>query len=311
MKKRHRRPMLVLGFSASRYSTKNIDLPYIYLLSSGMKEGITPGRDVVMVLPAQSFDVTLDEAKRIQYELREQVVLSDTIPDIGRVRIVGGADVAFLAPVSGITGLPGSAPGEVSPEHKRASIVPRTRFVRATHAVAGIVLLDVANGEVIETVHAIFPVRMPYIPGFLSFREGPAILAAFGELSHVPEVMLYDGCGIAHPRGCGLASHMALLTGIPSVGCAKNRLCGTCDNPGNNRGEWTDILFHGEVVGSCVRTRTNVKPVFVSPGNGFSVTGARELVLKLSARYRLPDVIRLAHQLVSREKTEYEKHFAD
>ena len=172
-----------------------------------------------MVFPTQSFDVPLDEAKRIQHELREQVVLSDTIPDIGRVRTVGGADVAFLAPVGGINGLSGSSAGEGHSEQKRASTMPpRTRPVRAAHAVAGIVVLDVASGEVIETFHAVVPVRMPYIPGFLSFREGPAILAAFGELSHLPEVMLYDGCGIAHPRGFGLASHLSLLTGIPSVG---------------------------------------------------------------------------------------------
>ena len=265
-----------------------------------------------MVFPTQSFDVSLEEAKRIQHELRERVVLSDTVPDIDRIRTVGGADVAFLMTVGDHKGSPGNTTEEEPYVRERISPVPqRVRLVRATHAVAGIVVLDPASGEVIETAHAAVPVRMPYIPGFLSFREGPAILAAFGELSRLPEVMLYDGCGIAHPRGFGLASHMALLTGIPSVGCAKNRLCGSCDDPGSDRGEWTDILYRSEVVGSCVRTRTNVKPVFVSPGSGFSIAGARELVLRLAIGYRLPEATRLAHNLVTREKNTYQKLFAD
>ncbi len=257
-----------------------------------------------MGFSTHSFDVSLQEAKLIQEDLRKRVILHDLEPGIGNARIVGGADVAFLT-LPDHQGTPGGIEtrGIDSEQPVSRGFFSRSQ-IRATHALAGIVVLDSESGEIIETAHALTPVTMPYIPGYLSFREGPAIIAALGELSCRPEVMMYDGCGIAHPRGFGLASHMAVLTGIPSVGCAKSRLCGSCDEPGGSRGAWTEIVFHDVVVGSCVRTRTNVKPVFVSPGSGISLESSRNLVLRLAVKYRLPETTRLAHQLVSRKKIE-------
>ena len=171
-------------------------------------------------------------------------------------------------------------------------------------ALACIVVFDRKRGNVVETVFSSAPVLIPYIPGFLSFREGPAILSAFGELSTVPEVIIYDGCGIAPPRGLGLASHMALITGIPSIGCAKSLLCGKCEEPGSIKGDWTEIVYKEDCVGVCLRTRTNVKPVYVSPGSGFSFDSARKLVISLSIKYRLPEPTRLAHKFVTAYKKE-------
>ena len=117
--------------------------------------------------------------------------------------------------------------------------------------------------------------------------------------------MIYDGCGIAHPRGFGLASHMAVLTGIPSIGCAKSRLFGMCDEPGLTKGDWTYIQHKKNIIGACQRTRNNVKPVYISPGSGFSINSARELILSLTWKYRLPEPTRLAHNLVTAEKNIY------
>ena len=256
--------------------------------------------------PFHSFDVSFDEAKRIQEQLRTHLVLSDTVSSDAEIELVGGVDVAFITHGYKLTG---QAPGMVNDvEALHAPCISSSAPYRAKNrfpgirALAGIVVIDTKCGRVVETVSAVAEVFFPYVPGFLSFREGPAVLAAVRELSHTPGVMIYDGCGIAHPRGCGLATHMGILTGIPSIGCAKSHLCGTCDKPGFAKGEWTEIVLNGTVVGSCLRTRDGVKPVFVSPGTGFSIEGARRMVLSLAWKYRLPAPTRLAHSLVTREK---------
>ncbi len=218
-------------------------------------------------------EISLDEAKKIQLELREKITLIDTIENHDSVRLVGGADVGFL-----------KSDGDT------------------LSALAGIVIYDRTRGEITEQVFAAVPITLPYIPGFLSFREGPAILKALAELSGLPGVMMYDGCGIAHPRGFGLASHMAVLTEIPSIGCAKSRLCGWCDEPGVNKGDWSVLTYKDTPVGACLRTRTNVKPVFISPGSGFSIESARKFVLACTGKYRIPEPTRLAHQFVTAEK---------
>ena len=252
-----------------------------------------------------SFDVTLDEAKRIQHELRDRVILSDLI-SIDDISVVSGVDIAFLkedyAPAGGYD--PDSVPAERADAHDAGFTTGR--FPRGTRvtAVAAVVTVDVRNGVVLETAYATAPVFFPYIPGFLSFREGPAVLAAIEELNVRPGVMLYDGCGIAHPRGFGLASHMAVLTGIPSAGCAKSLLCGLCGEPLPVKGSWTDLMYNDQRVGVCLRTRDNVRPVYVSPGSGFSVDGARELVMACVGKYRLPEPTRLAHTFVTAKKKE-------
>ena len=253
-----------------------------------------------MECPFHSFNVSTGEAKEIQYDLRGRVELSDSI-SVKNVELIGGADVAFLTETPDSSNVPAagyaySVDGEYIPERSQQA---EQEHKPAVSALAVIVILDAATGNLIETVHAQAPVYFPYIPGFLSFREGPAVLAAFGKLKTFPGVMCYDGCGIAHPRGFGLASHMGVLTGIPSVGCAKSRLCGTHDEPGQKKGSWTELQYKNRIVGACLRTRDNVRPVFVSPGSGFSVNGARELVMTCVDKYRLPEPTRLAHNFVT------------
>ena len=259
-----------------------------------------------MFCPFHSFDVTFEEAKHIQNELRKRVEISDTISNTDELELIGGADVAFIDSVGDssqeyitdtISHYKNTSDGKTSLKSK-----VRRKNIKA---LAGIVILDVKQGSVVETACTTAEVPFPYVPGYLSFREGPAILAAIGELSLLPGVMIYDGCGIAHPRGLGLASHMGILTGIPSIGCAKSLLCGICKEPGNSKGNWTEITYNEKVVGACLRTRDNVKPVYVSPGSGFSVRRARELILSLAWKYRLPEPTRLAHNLVTSEKRMY------
>ncbi|MFC1693357.1 endonuclease V [Candidatus Latescibacterota bacterium] len=256
-----------------------------------------------MSCPIHSFDVSFKEAKQIQSELCALVKLTDTVSLRDDVDLVGGADVAFITQVPGTSrkytdGIKGSSESH-TPEH-----IGKTSDITA---LAVVVTYDIKRCCVEETAYAAAPVVFPYVPGYLSFREGPAILAALGKLNMLPGVMLYDGCGIAHPRGFGLASHMAALSGIPSVGCAKSRLCGICSMPGSEKGSWTYIICHDRPVGTCLRTRDNVKPVYVSPGSGFSIDSARELVLSLAGKYRLPEPTRLAHNLVTEKKKLYKK----
>ncbi|MFC1541330.1 endonuclease V [Candidatus Latescibacterota bacterium] len=262
-----------------------------------------------MNCPFHSFDVSIDEAKYIQNELKKRVKLFDAISDFGTIKYVGGADVAFIETFSDF-------PRKTNTDntfHKDTdyrignSEKPDKTKKKLTTALAGVVLFDIRNNRIVETVCATVPVTYPYIPGFLSFREGQAILAALGKLSTLPGFMIYDGCGIAHPRGFGLASHMAVLTGIPSIGCAKSSLVGKYEYPGLQKGEWTSIRHKDNIVGMCLRTRTNVKPVFVSPGSGFTMKSARDVILSLSYKHRLPEPTRLAHNLVTSEKKNYLK----
>ena len=234
--------------------------------------------------PVHSFAVTLPEAIQIQKELSALVEQSDAIGSHESVELVGGADVAFLT----------LSRGEDSTDSPLGE--------SGVRALACVVIMDMKRRQVVETVFATSPVLFPYIPGLLSFREGPAVLAALGELTTLPEIMMYDGAGIAHPRGLGIASHMAALTGIPSIGCAKSLLCGSHDEPGMEKGDWNYIYYRKRVVGTCLRTRRGVKPMYISPGSGFSVDGACRFALGLTGKYRLPEPTRMAHQLVTEHK---------
>ena len=259
-----------------------------------------------MICPVHSFNVSLEEAKRIQFDLRKRVTLSDAISDFDEIKFVGGADVAFIETVANFPRTQNTDNRFlVNTSSRNKSSIERDAQKNKLTALAGVVIMDIKEGCVIETTCATAPVFYPYIPGFLSFREGPAILAALGKLFNLPGVMIYDGCGIAHPRGFGLASHMAVLTGIPSIGCAKSRLFGMCDEPGLTKGDWTYIQHKKNIIGACQRTRNNVKPVYISPGSGFSINSARELILSLTWKYRLPEPTRLAHNLVTAEKKIY------
>ncbi len=165
------------------------------------------------------------------------------------------------------------------------------------------VTMEAGNFSIVEKTATVCPVRMPYIPGLLSFREAPACLEALKKLKRTPDVLFVDGQGIAHPRRLGIASHIGLFAGIPTVGCAKSRLIGEYEPPGMKKGDRSDLRIGRERIGQVVRTRDGVKPLFISPGNRVSVQQAGELVLAMCSRYRLPEPARMAHRLV----TEYKK----
>lgn len=139
-------------------------------------------------------------------------------------------------------------------------------------------------------------VPFPYLPGFLSLREAPAILAALRKLSHFPDVVLVDGQGIAHPRRFGLACHVGILSRLPTIGVAKNQLVGKFEEPPPQRGAWSPLELEGQLVGAVLRTRTGVKPLFVSPGHLITLHEAVEIVLHCSTRYRIPEPLRMADQ---------------
>jgi deoxyribonuclease V len=179
--------------------------------------------------------------------------------------------------------------------------------------VACVVLLKLPAFELIETVNAVQKLTFPYIPGLLSFREAPVCIAAVEKLKNEPDAFIIDGQGIAHPRRFGLACHLGLFFDKPTVGCAKSRLIGSFENPPPQKGAYSLLkdISRGnhqssiinnqlqEVIGAVVRTRTNVKPVFVSVGNKCSLKNAIEITLSCTTRYRIPEPARLAHQLVS------------
>ncbi|MCF6158903.1 MAG: endonuclease V [wastewater metagenome] len=154
--------------------------------------------------------------------------------------------------------------------------------------------------EQLEEASAISRVKFPYIPGLLSFREAPVLLKAFRKLKTIPDIILFDGQGIAHPRHCGLASHMGLILDKPSIGCAKNRLIGKYDPVENTVGAYSELLYRNQVVGAALRTKINTKPIFVSPGHKIDLISAIPIVLKTCCGYRIPEPIRQAHLFVNK-----------
>lgn len=174
---------------------------------------------------------------------------------------------------------------------------------------AVVVLLRLPQFELVETVSASRKVTFPYIPGLLSFREAPVFVTAVEKLQNQPDVFIIDGQGIAHPRRLGLAAHLGLFLDQPTIGCAKSRLTGTYKEPPLEKGTYCPLKdekrkqnTQSEIIGAVVRTRTNVKPVFVSVGHKCLLEDAIRVVLDCSVRYRLPEPTRLAHQAVSKLK---------
>lgn len=156
--------------------------------------------------------------------------------------------------------------------------------------------------EILETVHAVNKLTFPYVPGLLSFREAPTCLDALANLSVEPDVIMVDGHGIAHPRRLGIASHIGLFVDIPTIGCAKKKLVGEYEIPGEQKGSFSTLTHKDEQIGVVLRTRDNVKPVFVSVGNNCSLEQAKEIVLSCAVKYRLPEPTRLADKLVGQIK---------
>ncbi len=217
------------------------------------------------------FDVDYREAVRIQESLRTKLILRDCgLPR--KPAIIAGADVSY---------------GKGS-----------DMFF------AAVVSLSFPSLQLIEEAFAAERAPFPYIPGLLSFREGPALLAAFARLRHTPDVALFDGQGIAHPRGIGLASHMGLFLDLPAIGCAKSRLVGDYEPVGEQPGDYADLMHEGRVAGAVLRTKERVKPVFVSPGHKIGFKSAVKLVLSCSGGYKLPEPVRQAHLAVNRFRRE-------
>lgn len=216
-----------------------------------------------------SWKLTPSEARRLQEKLAPQVV---TRSRPGPIRRVAGADVAF------------------SRDGKRA--------------IAGMVLMEFPSLQITECVHATAPLAFPYVPGLLTFREGPALERAFKKLSRRPDLVFFDGQGLAHPRRIGIASHMGLLWNIPSIGCAKSRLCGEESAPGLRRGAWTPLKDKGEVIGAVLRTRHGVKPVYISVGHLIDLETALAMTLACHDGTRIPKPTREADHLVGRLKAE-------
>lgn len=161
---------------------------------------------------------------------------------------------------------------------------------------AAIVVMTFPDLEPIEGVTAQMPTPFPYITGLLTFREGQVILAAHAKLKHRPGAYLFDGMGMIHPRRLGIASHMGLWLDKPAVGCGKSYLIGEYLEPGPEKGSYTRLYDRGELIGVVLRTRANVKPVYVSVGHRATLDTARELTLRCTTRYKLPEPVRAAHR---------------
>lgn len=168
--------------------------------------------------------------------------------------------------------------------------------------VAAVVLWDRRRQVVCEQHVAVRKLTFPYVPGLLSFREAPAVLAALRKLRRTPDVLMCDGHGLAHPRSFGIACHVGVIVGLPAIGCAKSRLIGEHDEPALERGARTTLRHRGRIVGTVLRTRAGVKPVFVSVGHRIDLGTAERVTLDCAIRYRLPEPTRLADHLAAEAK---------
>lgn len=166
---------------------------------------------------------------------------------------------------------------------------------------AAVVVLSYPDLAPVDYALARGPARFPYIPGFLSFREAPVILDALTMLREAPDLVICDGQGIAHPRRLGIASHLGVLSGLPTIGCAKSLLVGRHPELPDERGARVPLTHRREQVGWVVRTRPGVKPVYVSPGHCVALDTAADLVMACVTRYRLPETTRYAHNLASNQ----------
>ena len=170
---------------------------------------------------------------------------------------------------------------------------------------AAAVVYDRETQRIVEVAHARRDAEVPYVPGFLSFREGPAVLAAIGNLKHPFGAICFDGQGYAHPRRCGLASHMAITLDVPGIGVAKSRFIGTFEEPAAEAGAFSPLMDSGEEIGIVLRTRDGVRPLFVSVGHRVDLASAQALVLACVTRYRIPEPTRQADIEVARFKARF------
>lgn len=205
---------------------------------------------------------SIDEARKVQEILRKMVKIK---PLISKPQYICGVDASFS-----------------------------TEYVFACASLFKFPELIHIEDKVIK-----MKLDFPYVPNFLSFREGKAIMEAINSLKTKPDVILYDGQGIAHPLSFGIASHIGVLTGIPSIGCAKSKLIGEYRIPGEERGSFSYLYHKGKVIGVVLRTKTRVKPLFVSPGHLIDIPSSIEIVLESTTKYRIPEPLRRAHQMAT------------
>ncbi len=210
---------------------------------------------------------------RIQSEIASKAVLKDCT-DINRISLVAGADQAFF------------------------------REEDSEKIVSAVVVMKYPSFDVVEHAFSIMHVEFPYIPGLLAFREAPAIISAFNRLKWKPDVLFVDGCGINHPRFAGLATHVGVVLNIPTVGVAKNLLCGKGEVP-ERVGEASEIVFKGTVVGYFLKSKKNCKPIIVAPGNKISVKTSVELTRRCIRRHKLPEPTRMAHVFANKIKKQH------
>jgi deoxyribonuclease V len=170
----------------------------------------------------------------------------------------------------------------------------------SSHAFAGVVLLEFPSLKVVDEFTLADELTFPYIPGFLSFREAPILLKLFRKVRPAPDLIFFDGQGIAHPRKLGLACHMGLFLDRPAIGCAKTRLIGEYEEPGRKKGSFSDLLDkEHNVLGAVLRSRESCKPIFISVGHQINLDTAIQRTLECTTRYRIPEPTRLAHHLVN------------
>ena len=174
---------------------------------------------------------------------------------------------------------------------------------KSNKMIAGVVVLEYPSLKELEKFFCINTINFPYIPGLLSFREVPIVVELIQKHLLQADVNIFDGHGIAHPRGMGLASHIGVILDIVALGCAKKRLIGEYDLPETSKGSMSDLIFKDKVVGKVLRTKDNVKPVFISVGNQLNLEELPDFVLSCTTKYRIPEPTRLAHNAV----TEYKK----
>jgi deoxyribonuclease V len=209
-------------------------------------------------------NITIQQARQIQQDLASRVILQDKFSELTHV---AGVDVGMLEQ------------GKI------------TRAAIAVLTFPDLRLIDQAIVKIKTT--------FPYVPGYLSFRELPAVLLAVQQLTVSPDIYLCDGQGIAHPRRLGIASHLGVLLDMPTIGVAKSRLIGTYQEPGHKKGNYSPLYDNDEQIGVVLRTRSDVKPLFISPGHRVSIESAIQITLACTPKYRLPETTRQAHRLAS------------
>ena len=219
---------------------------------------------------SHSWQADFKQAKLIQEELAKNVKISKLT---STVKNIAGFDVSYL---------------------KSEDLL-----------IGGMVVMNLPSLEVIATRIQTSPISFPYVPGYLSFREAPVLLDLISKYRKKIDLFIFDGHGLAHPRGLGIAAHIGVLIDKPSLGCAKKKLVGAFNPPALRRGATSDLIYQGKTIGKVVRTKTGIKPVFVSVGHRTDLQQGVEVILSCCRNYRLPEPVRQAHQLVTAWRKEY------